>query len=106
MPDSVIVERLSSRLTCIKCGRVYSPSFPPKQPGRCNADGTQLVRRPDDEPAVIQNRLSVYREQTEPLIVYYEERGLLTHVDGVGGTEEVLDRILRALPGKMSASPR
>ncbi|MCA1832274.1 MAG: adenylate kinase [Actinomycetota bacterium] len=98
VPDAVIVERLSSRLTCIKCGRVYSPSAPPKEPGRCNADGTELVRRRDDNPAVIQHRLQVYRKETEPLIAYYEDRGLLTHVNGVGGLEEVLDRMVASLP--------
>jgi adenylate kinase len=98
VPDETIVGRLSSRLTCLKCGRVYSPTFPPKQQGKCNADGRDLVRRRDDEPAVIQHRLSVYREQTEPLINYYEGRGLLKHVNGVGGMEEVLDRMVGALP--------
>ena len=98
VPDSVIVDRLSNRWTCVKCGRVYSPSTPPKELGKCNADGTELIRRRDDEPEVIQHRLRVYRKETEPLIAYYEDRGLLTRVNGVGGLEEVLDRMVASVP--------
>lgn len=100
VPDAEIVRRLSGRRWCPACGRTYQlDSTPPRTEGVCDADATDLVQRDDDKAEVIAKRLAVYREQTEPLIAYYEERRLLAHIDGVGGLPEVEARIDRALSG-------
>src|SRR5262249_43056761 len=77
--DASIVERAAGRLSCKQCGRVYhAKNAPPKVPGKCDACGGELYQRSDDAPAVVRERLRVYREKTAPLVRYYEQRGLLT----------------------------
>jgi adenylate kinase len=99
--DEEVVRRLSGRRTCAENGHVFHIEFdPPEQEGVCDIDGSPLQIRDDDKPEVIQRRLDTYREQTEPLISYYEEKGLLRHVDGAHPPEEVSDRI-RALLSTM-----
>jgi adenylate kinase len=71
-PDSVIVERISARRQCPKCGRIYNLLFqPPKKRGRCDDDGTPLIRRKDDTPEVVRERLEEYARLTSPVIQYY-----------------------------------
>jgi adenylate kinase len=95
--DEEIVRRLGGRRTCAKNGHVFHVEFdPPKQPGVCDIDGSRLLVRDDDQPDVIRHRLEEYREKTEPLIDYYESKGLLRRVDGSASPDEVGDRI-RAL---------
>ncbi|MHB8512586.1 MAG: adenylate kinase [Actinomycetota bacterium] len=99
VPDQVILERLSVRWSCPKCGLVYSAaaSNRPKNVGYCDRDGTALQQRGDDSPAVIRHRLDVYREQTAPLIGFYESRNLLKRIDGVGTPDEIEERILKEI---------
>ncbi len=81
--DEEVIRRLSGRRTCVKAGHVYHvESDPPKNEGVCDQDGSRLVQRDDDKPETIRKRLAVYHEQTEPLIEWYEERGLLRRFDG------------------------
>jgi adenylate kinase len=96
--DEEVVRRLGGRRTCTKNGsHIYHVEFdPPKQPDVCDVDGSPLVVRDDDKPDVIRHRLDQYREKTEPLVSYYEDRGLLRRVDGSPPPDEVGDRI-RAL---------
>jgi adenylate kinase len=95
--DDEVVRRLSGRRTCVKGGHVFHVEFdPPKNPDVCDVDGSRLVVRDDDEPEVIRNRLDQYHSKTEPLIGYYEEKGLLRRVDGSLSPDDVGDRI-RAL---------
>jgi adenylate kinase len=71
-PDSVIVERISARRQCPKCGRIYNLLFqPPKKRGVCDDDGTPLIRRKDDTPEVVRERLAEYGRLTSPVIQYY-----------------------------------
>ena len=105
VPDAEIVKRLSSRASCPTCGRVYSNRPDVNGPGECGFDGTTLVRREDDRAEVVQKRLDVFREQTEPLIAYYEGRGLLRHVSGLGTTDQVLDRLAGVLEGLCDGVP-
>jgi len=95
VPDELIVKRLSSRWSCPTCGRTYNR--PSDADGTCPVEGMKLFQRRDDRPEVIRKRLSVFHEQTAPLIKYYEDRGLLAHVDGVGTLDEVEERIAKAL---------
>jgi adenylate kinase len=97
-PDDEVVRRLSGRRTCVKNGHVYHVEFdPPKREGVCDQDGSRLVQRDDDKPETIKNRLEVYHEQTEPLIEWYEERGLLRRFDGTRTPDEVNSHIRATL---------
>jgi adenylate kinase len=94
VPDEEVVRRLSGRRMCVKAGHNYHVEFdPPKRDGVCDQDGSRLVQRDDDKPEVIHNRLSVYHEQTEPLIGYYDEQGLMRRIDGTRSAAEVHDHI-------------
>ncbi len=77
VPDQIIVERLTSRRLCKKCGEVYNIRFlKPKVEGKCDKCGGELYQRADDNEEVIRNRLQVYKTQTEPLIAYYKKKGI------------------------------
>jgi adenylate kinase len=92
-----VVRRLSGRRTCVKGGHIFHVDFdPPKKEGVCDICGGQLVVRDDDKPDVVRHRLEQYHSKTEPLVSYYEEKGILRRVDGDHPPEEVSDRI-RAL---------
>jgi adenylate kinase len=95
--DEEVVRRLGGRRTCVKNGHVFHVEFdPPKNEGVCDVCGARLEVREDDKPEVIRHRLEQYHEKTEPLISYYEGRGLLKRVDGALPPDDVGDRI-RAL---------
>jgi adenylate kinase len=97
VPDEEVVRRLGGRRTCAKNGHVFHLEFdPPKEPDACDIDGSRLVVRDDDKPEVIRHRLEQYHSKTEPLVGYYDEKGLLRRVDGAQTPDEVGDRI-RAL---------
>ena len=95
--DDEVVRRLGGRRTCVKNGHVFHVEFdPPKNEGVCDIDGSRLVVRDDDKPEVIRHRLEEYHAKTEPLVDYYEGKGLLRKVEGSLSPDEVSDRI-RAL---------
>jgi adenylate kinase len=92
--DDEVVRRLSGRRVSAKTGRVYHVEFdPPKNEGVCDVDGSRLIQRDDDKPDTIRNRLSVYHDQTEPLVAFYEDLGLLRRFDGSRPAAEVHDHI-------------
>ncbi|NNM04991.1 MAG: adenylate kinase [Gemmatimonadetes bacterium] len=97
--DDVLVKRLSGRRSCPDCGSVFNVYMnPPALEGTCDKCGADLVHRPDDNPETVQNRLTVYAEQTEPLIRFYEGReGVMLKIPGVGSVEEIQNGILAAL---------
>lgn len=98
LPAHLLIERLSGRRVCPKCSTVYNiATRPPQVPGRCDLDGTELVQRPDDQPAAITTRLAVYAEQTAPLLGYYRKKELLHTVDANGTPDEVAARVRSAL---------
>ena len=100
-PDDEVVRRLSGRRTCAKGGHVYHLEFdPPKNEGVCDQDGSRLIQRDDDKPETVRKRLSVYHDQTEPLIKWYDDRGLLRRFDGTRPPDEVHDRIRATLATK------
>ena len=106
VPDWVIIVRLSNRVTCSKCGTIFNLKFlKPKKEGVCDKCGGELVHRKDDDAAVIQDRLDVYRKQTKPLIDYYETKGLVKNVScDDPGIEPgiVVNQILQVLKGLKS----
>ena len=93
--EEEVVRRLGGRRTCEQNPtHIYHVEFdPPKNEGVCDLDGAKLIVRDDDKPDVIKNRLAQYREKTEPLIDYYEERGILNRVDGERPPDEVEESI-------------
>jgi adenylate kinase len=93
-----LVKRLSGRRTCRQCMAPYHVLFnPPKKEGVCDKCGGELYQRDDDKEEAIRARLVTYESQTAPLIAYYEERGLLRRVNGLGTVEEVYERIKQAI---------
>ena len=98
VPDENIVNRMSGRRACLNCGATYHiVSSPPKKEGICDVCGSELVLRDDDRPETVQNRLKVYHDQTQPLINFYEKKGVLRSVDGTLPMEEVFTAITKIL---------
>ena len=98
VPDENIVNRMSGRRACLSCGATYHiVSIPPKKEGICDVCGSELVLRDDDKPETVQNRLKVYHVQTQPLINFYEKKGVLRSVDGTLPMEEVFTAITKIL---------
>src|SRR5690554_7867244 len=83
--DDVIIKRITGRRTCPVCGAIYHiDNYPPKVAGICDNDGATLIQRKDDQKETISRRLSVYKEETFPLIKYYANKNLLVDVDVIG----------------------
>lgn len=97
VPNEEIVARLSKRLVCNQCGYVVMPEDDLEIGDECPKCPGKIIRRKDDEPESIRRRLEVYEEKTRSLTRYYEGRGLLRIVDGVGTTEEIFQRIVATL---------
>jgi len=101
VPDEIIITRLSNRVTCKKCGAIYNLlTLKPKKEGVCDSCGGDLYQRYDDKPKVIQERLNVYREKTQPLIEYYKKKELLKDAqcnDLMTPPEVVVAQILKIL---------
>jgi len=97
--DEVLTARIVGRRSCPSCGSVYNTVLaPPQREGVCDNDGSRLVHRADDTTATVQNRLEVYRRETEPLIAYYEgSNAIVHHVRGDEGVEEVQVEVRKAL---------
>lgn len=94
-PDELIVNRLSGRMGCTKCGAIYhSVNKPPTREGYCDVCNSPIVVRSDDQPDTIRERLRVFRENTAPVVEYYSERGILTIVDATRDAEEVYKDIV------------
>jgi adenylate kinase len=96
--DEEIVKRMSGRRVCEKCGASYHTEYKkPAVDGKCNFCEGKLVIRKDDEPETVLNRLSVYHEQTQPLIDYYSAKGVMKEVDGTVDMNDVFDAIVAIL---------
>jgi len=96
--EEEIIKRLTARRICPSCHAIYNLlSNPPKEDEKCDHCGAKLIQRDDDREEVIKERIRVYREQTSPLIEYYEKKGNLLKIDGKGSEEEVFSRIREVL---------
>lgn len=96
--EEVLVERLTGRWTCRAQGHIFHEKFnPPAQPGICDFDGSELYQRNDDIEETVRNRIKVYLDQTQPLIEYYQQRGLLCEIDGNGSIESVTQQVLASV---------
>jgi adenylate kinase len=101
--EEALVERITGRFTCAKCGTGYHDSFrPTKVAGVCDVCGsTEFKRRPDDNEQTVRTRMDEYRAKTAPILPYYDAKGLIRRVDGMASVEEVaaqIDAILDATP--------
>jgi adenylate kinase len=98
VPDDIIIERLSSRLQCSKCGAIYNEkTLKPKVAGICDLCGGSLYRREDDEPHVIRERLRIYKEQSKPVIEYYSKRNIVKTIRNQNpnaSPDEIVEKIL------------
>jgi adenylate kinase len=104
VPDAVLLERITGRRTCTKCGRVFHVKHaPPKVADKCDVCAGALVQRSDDTEAVFGKRLSVYREQTQPLEGFYQKRGLVQNVDGNRSPDDVFKDLKRSASGGEAA---
>ncbi len=98
VPDESIVKRMGGRRACVNCGATYHVvSAPPKVEGVCDHCGGKLTIRDDDKPETVQHRLSVYHEQTQPLIDFYKKAGILHSVDGTKQLDEVFADVAKIL---------
>ncbi len=96
--DDEVVRRLSGRRTCRRCGRIWHVLFePPAREGRCDDCGGELFQRDDDSELTIRHRLEVYAKQTQPLIAFYADEGILLGIDATGPVEEITARAMAAL---------
>lgn len=96
--EDVLVERLSGRWTCRANGHIFNEKFnPPREPGVCDFDGSELYQRDDDKAETVKRRIHVYLEQTSPLIAYYREHGKLVEIDGMQSIEQVAQALESAL---------
>lgn len=96
--DEVIIERMAGRRACLNCGRTYHvDTLKPKVEGICDYCDTKLVLRDDDKPETVKKRLEVYHEQTQPLLDYYREKGILYSVDGTGAIDDIYKEIIHVL---------
>ena len=96
--DEEVVKRLSGRWFCPKCNAGYNyPSNRPKQEGLCDSDGQELLRRPDDDEAVVKNRLDVYKKQTQPIEEFYRQESILNEIKGEQQPDVVFQDILAAV---------
>lgn len=101
--DDLAVERLTGRLICTKCGRIYHKKWnPPKQGGVCNECGGELIQRSDDTPDPIKQRLSIYHHETEPMAQTYEAREVLHRIDASGTIPQVHALVLEAIGRPLS----
>ena len=99
--EDALVKRITGRFTCAKCGSGYHDSFrPTKVPGVCDVCGSpEFKRRPDDNEQTVRTRMAEYRAKTEPILPYYDAKGLVRRVDGMASVDGVaaeIDAILDA----------
>jgi len=96
--DDIVVRRIAGRRFHVKSGRSYHVEFnPPQIAGKDDLTGEPLTQRADDNEVIVQSRLNIYREQTEPLVKYYEEKGVLVSIDSFGTPDEIFAKIKTAL---------
>ena len=98
--DDVIVDRMSGRRSCPKCGKMYHVKYnPPKTEGVCDDCGETLIQRKDDNEQTVLNRLKVYHETTAPVIDFYDNKGILLRTSGVGDINDIFNNVTKALEG-------
>ena len=96
--DAVIVDRMTGRRGCPKCGQMFHIKYnPPKAEGVCDSCGEALIQRKDDNEETVVNRLKVYHETTAPVIDYYKNKGILVEIEGTGDIEDIFKKTVAEL---------
>ena len=106
VPTEVILDRIAGRRVCINCGATYHVNKRPAVDWTCDVCGGDVVQRDDDTEAAVETRLEVYARQTVPIIDFYTKLGRLVSVDGVGGGEEVHERLANAVDAHFDPATR
>ena len=97
-PDEVMLERLTARQTCPKCGATYNKLFlPPKKEGVCDSCGETLTQRKDDTVEAGKNRIATFHKQSKPLVGFYGDKGILIEVDGTMPIDDITKEIITGL---------
>lgn len=105
VPDEEVVRRIAGRRQCRKCGENYHVMFKkPAKEGVCDLCGGELYQRADDNEETVRQRLETYKKQTEPLLSYYEGLGLLMNVSGMGGIDDIFERICSLIDRRAGTS--
>lgn len=100
--DETIIQRLSARRNCGKCGAAYNlVTMKPRKKGVCNKCGSPLVARKDDEPETIRKRIQVYQQETSPLIDYYRKKKMLTDIDASKRPKEIFNEVIKIIEAKI-----
>lgn len=98
--ENVIMERMTGRRSCPKCGAVYHvKNMPPKVDNKCDNDGAELIQRPDDKPEVVKKRLVTYYEQTEPVVGHYKKNHRVLELDANKSADAVISEMFEMLDG-------
>ncbi|PTL38444.1 adenylate kinase [Alkalicoccus saliphilus] len=98
VPKEDLFKRLTGRWICPTCGTAYHEQFnPPKEKGKCDKDGSELIQRDDDKPETVDKRLEVNLEQTKPLVDFYEDKGYLRNIDGQQEIDQVFTEVDKLL---------
>jgi adenylate kinase len=103
VPEALVLERLSGRRVCTKCGHIYTSEDPSAVSGVCEICGGQVVQREDDTPGAISNRLEVYATKTLLAVDWFQSTNLLLTVDGIGSLEEVTQRLIDGIDARLSS---
>ncbi len=100
--DEAIVQRLAGRWVCAQAGHIYHVVFsPPKTPGRCDIEGSELIQRADDRPETVRHRLEVYHRETRPVVEFYRRGGLFDTIDASGEIEDVYRAVRRTIDARV-----
>ena len=97
VPEDVVIGRITKRRVCSTCGTNYSTDAPPTHNWTCDVCGGEVIQRPDDTEEAVMERLALYASETLPLIPFYEKKGILLEVDGLGSADEVTARLIVAV---------
>ena len=98
LDEEILLERIVNRRSCPKCGKIYNLKFAkPKNDNVCDIDGEVLVQRKDDTVETASKRFETYHKETEPLIEYYKEKGVLINLDANGSVEEIFNRLNKVI---------
>jgi adenylate kinase len=97
VPTTLVLKRLASRRVCVDCGANYSTAAPPLVNWTCDVCGGEVIQREDDTEEAIMRRLSLYEEETSPLLDWYKERNLLSEINGTGSPDAVTRRVVGAI---------
>jgi len=102
-PDDEIIRRITGRLVCGKCASMYHELFlPPKVQNTCDKCGNALSQRPDDTAITVKNRLKIFHSLTEPVIDFYDRKGILVRINGLGDAKEISKNLIKALEEKIN----